>query len=180
MRRVTAVVTNGSMCQLCDKQSASAPPCSQAKFMCNVHVHAFLHERIRQPFASISSGSISSSVIDFESGCPAQSVLVCDTQQQRSSLSRACVVLMQSLPGTAPVVQLAGRLLQVSMSRQREPLPGPAAKLPLLDLRKVEQSHQHQQVEALRRLQCLVQRLQAHINLAWSRFLCLIGCSSTL
>lgn len=43
------------------------------------------------------------------------------------------------------------------MSGQRDPLPGPAAKLPLLDLRKVEQSHQRQQVEALRRLPCLIE-----------------------
>ena len=42
------------------------------------------------------------------------------------------------------------------MSGPHDPLPGPAAKLPLLDLRKVEQSHLRQQVEAVRRLQCLV------------------------
>ena len=74
-------------------------------------------------------------------------------------------------------------LLQVSMSTQRDPLPGPAAKLRLLDLRKVEQSLQRQQVEALRRLQCLiaspVQAPTSHKD-AGSRFLCLVGSSSSL
>ena len=103
--------------------------------------------------------------------------------QQAASGGHACQGLCSSDARSAwcssILCNLQAWLLQVSMSGQRNPMPGPAAKLPLLDLRKVEQSHQRQQVEALRRLQCLNSRLQAHIKLAWSPSFCFIGSFSS-